>query len=63
MSDATRKQAIAWCENVGADFYTPIYPPPKGWVRAVRDGSLVLTAIFTRTDGCSDITKSDVGMA
>lgn len=50
MSDLTRQQAIEWCVEKGADFMTPVYPPPSGWAWAEsgnNQSNLVLTQIFT----------------
>jgi len=57
--DATRKEAIDWCLEKGADFITPVFPPPKGWIWAEDPDGLCLTPIFTNTID-ADIYKADV---
>jgi len=59
--DLTRLQAIDWCRKHMADFHTPVYPPPNGWMWAESGEALILTTIFTITDQ-ADITAVDVGM-
>lgn len=62
MSDYTREEAIQWCRENMADFYTPVYPPPSGWMWAESGESLVLSPIFTMTDQGDEITSVEVGM-
>ena len=62
MSDLTREQAIDWCLENWADFKTPVYPPPSGWMWSESGEALVLAPIFTITDQGEDITTADVGL-
>jgi hypothetical protein len=58
MRDATRQEAIEWCHDNMADFKTPVFPTPEGWMWAESGDGLVLIAIFTNTED-ADITSAD----
>lgn len=61
MTDYTRHEAIAWCIEHHADFQTPIFPPPPGWLWVETDGEwLMLEPIFTMTNQGDGITWVDV---
>lgn len=62
MSDYTREEAINWCIEHMADFVTPVYPPPEGWMWAESGDQLVLAPIFTMTDQGDEITAAEVGI-
>lgn len=62
MQDLTRKEAIQWCKDNMADFRTPVFPPPEGWLWAESGEQLVLQPIFTITDQGDEITAAEVGM-
>lgn len=61
MTDASRNEAMQWCIDNMADFKTPVFPPPEGWMWAESGDALILTAIFTNTED-ADITSADVRM-
>lgn len=62
MKDATRQEAIQWCRDKMADFHTPVFPTPEGWLWAESGNQLVLQPIFTMTDQGDEITAAEVGM-
>lgn len=62
MKDLTRQEAIQWCRDNMADFYTPVFPPPEGWAWCEAGESLVLQPIFTITDQGDEITSAEVGI-
>ena len=62
MKDATRQEAIQWCKDNMADFHTPVFPSPEGWLWAESGNQLVLQPIFTMTDQGDEITAAEVGM-
>lgn len=61
-TDYTRQEAIQWCIDNMADFSTPVFPPPNGWMWAESGDKLVLISIFTITDQGDEITAIDVGI-
>lgn len=60
MSDLTRDEAVQWCKDKEADFITPVFPPPEGWMWADAEDGLTLEPIFTVTDQGEGITKAEV---
>ncbi|SER37790.1 MULTISPECIES: DNA-directed RNA polymerase subunit alpha C-terminal domain-containing protein [Pseudomonas] len=58
--DATRAEAIQWCKDNKCDFVKPVFPPPSGWMWGEGNNGICLTAIFTLTGDCRDITREDV---